>query len=153
MTLKIPRNDTSTRSRVSYKQVSKLSNYLLSDQPIIHQSVVVIILESAEVFLLRRKIDLDTLREGAQIQAERYAKVLHVHWDTKVYNATLTGCGCKVDLCKLRHCTILNGEEKAEVLFRWTHSQFHWVMQTACHRALNCHGNISRMYVRWLWIY
>ena len=79
MTLKIPRNDTSTRSRVSYKQVSKLSNYLLSDQPIIHQSVVVIILESAEVFLLRRKIDLDTLREGAHIQAERYDKVLHVH--------------------------------------------------------------------------
>ena len=31
-------------------------------------------------------------------QAERYARALRVHCDTKVYNATLIGCGPKVDL-------------------------------------------------------
>jgi len=50
------------------------------------------------VFLLRRKIGLDTLRERAQKQAERYARALRVHCDTKVYNATLIACGPKVDL-------------------------------------------------------
>jgi len=50
------------------------------------------------VLLLRRKIGLDTLRERAQKQAERYVRALRVHCDTKVYNATLIGCGPKVDL-------------------------------------------------------
>jgi len=44
-------------------------------------------------------------------------------------------------------------KKKAEVLFRWTHSQFYLVVQTTCHRFPNCHGNTSRMYVKWLWIY
>ena len=44
-------------------------------------------------------------------------------------------------------------QKKAKVLFRWTHSQFYWVMQTTCHQFPNCHGNTSRMYVKWLWIY
>ena len=50
------------------------------------------------MFLLRRKIGLHTLRERAQMQAERYARALRVHCDTKVYNATQIGCGPKVDL-------------------------------------------------------
>jgi len=59
------------------------------------------------VFLLGRKIGLDTLRERAQKQAERYARALRVCCDTKVYNATHIGCGRKVDLTiNLRHCTI-----------------------------------------------
>ena len=45
------------------------------------------------------------------------------------------------------------GKKQVEVLFRWTHSQFYRVMQTTCHRFPNCHGNTSRMYVKWLWIY
>ena len=50
------------------------------------------------MILLRRKIGLDSLRERAQMQAERYARALRVHCDTKVYNATHIGCGRKVDL-------------------------------------------------------
>ena len=42
---------------------------------------------------------------------------------------------------------------KVKVLFRWTHSQFFWVMQTACHWVPNCHSNTSRMHIKWLWIY
>jgi len=50
------------------------------------------------VFLLRRKIGLDTLRERAQMQAERVCQSTACSCDTKVYNATLIGCGRKVDL-------------------------------------------------------
>ena len=50
------------------------------------------------MFLLGRKIGLHTLRERAQMQAERYARALRVRCDTIVYNATHIGCGRKVDL-------------------------------------------------------
>lgn len=46
----------------------------------------------------KRKISLDTLRERAQKQAEKYARALRVRCGTKVYYATLIACGPKVDL-------------------------------------------------------